>query len=167
MNWPRAGRAPLTPRRRCLPAPGIGHSGEKTVSGRAALESWSLFCKGRWRQLVFQKTIIARAPREILSDKLFVYRLDFLLRRGARWFERTGLKPAGLRFRRGGAPIGRLIGLTVEEIQQKLRTGAASWRYIPPAEKFTSPTTNPLFQVFRLRQVVRPRHSDRIHRRVE
>jgi hypothetical protein len=37
--------------------------------------------------------------------------VESLLRRGARWFERTGLKPAGLRFRRGGAPKGRLIGL--------------------------------------------------------
>ena len=41
MNWPRAGRAPLTPRRRCLPALGTGHPGEKTVFGRSALESWS------------------------------------------------------------------------------------------------------------------------------
>ena len=38
----------------------------------------------RWRQLVFQKTISVRAPGEIISDKLIVYRLDFLLRRGAR-----------------------------------------------------------------------------------
>ena len=58
MNWPRAGRAPLTPRRRGLPAPGIGHSGEKTG--------------------------FVRAPGEIISDKLIVYRIDFLLRRGAR-----------------------------------------------------------------------------------
>ncbi len=45
----------------------------------------------RWRQLVFQKTISVRAPGEIISDKLIVYRLDFLLRRGARC--RSALEP--------------------------------------------------------------------------
>jgi hypothetical protein len=31
-----------------------------------------LFCKGRWRQLVFQKTISGRAPWEILPFQLIV-----------------------------------------------------------------------------------------------
>ena len=46
--------------------------------------------------------VFVRAPREIISDKLIVYRFDFLLRRGARGLERTGLRPAGPRLRRTG-----------------------------------------------------------------
>ncbi len=33
---------------------------------------------------LFRPTVIARAPWEIIPDKLTVYRFDFLLRRGAR-----------------------------------------------------------------------------------
>ena len=35
---------------------------------------------------MLRPTVIVRAPREIISDKLSVYRIDFLLRRGARDF---------------------------------------------------------------------------------
>ncbi len=58
----------------------------------------------------------AQAAR--LGDSFYFAKCEIvesLLRRGARWFERTGLKPAGLRLRRGGAPKGRLIGLTGEK----------------------------------------------------
>ena len=47
-------------------------------------------------------------------DKLTVYRVDFLLRRGARWFEGTALR--GRRpLRRAGAPTGRFIGHSAEK----------------------------------------------------
>ena len=59
--------------------------------------------------------VFVRAPREIISDKLIVYRFDFLLRRGARGLERTGLRPARPRLRRGGAPTGRFISLAGEK----------------------------------------------------
>ena len=59
---------------------------------------------------LFPKIVSVRAPGD--SCYFAVSKIvESLLRRGARWFERTGLKPAGLRFRRGGAPKGRLIGL--------------------------------------------------------
>ena len=35
-NWPQAGRAALTPGGRCLPALGMGHSGEKTLPRKAS-----------------------------------------------------------------------------------------------------------------------------------
>jgi hypothetical protein len=60
-----------------------------------------------------EKTIFVRAPWEIIPDKLIVYRLDFLLRRGARvpLGTRTGptrLQTAStaLRGRRPGDPGG-------------------------------------------------------------
>ncbi len=60
-------------------------------------------------------TVSGRAPGKFFRFNSSLKRYISLLRRGARWFERTGLKPAGLRFRRGGAPKGRLIGLTGEK----------------------------------------------------
>ncbi len=51
---------------------------------------------------LLRPTVIDRAPWEIISDKLIVYRRDFLLRRGARNLERTALKPRGLPLRRAG-----------------------------------------------------------------
>ncbi len=60
-------------------------------------------------------TVFDRAPGKFYRFNSSLKRYISLLRRGARWFERTGLKPAGLRLRRGGAPKGRLIGLTGEK----------------------------------------------------
>ena len=67
--------------------------------------------------------VFVRAPREIISDKLIVYRFDFLLRRGARGLERTGLRPARPRLRRGGAPTGRFISLAGEKQSLPARLG--------------------------------------------
>ena len=54
-------------------------------------------------------TIIDRAPGEIISDKLFVYRLDFLLRRGARGLR--GLPCAGgVRVTPAGRAMLRIAG---------------------------------------------------------
>ena len=92
-RWSRRVRrnGPSRIRRRGSPGP-----------GRSARENWGLLGKTRWRQLVFQKNIPVRAPWEILPFQLIVETEYFLLRRGARGFERTGLRPAGPRFRRGG-----------------------------------------------------------------
>ncbi len=50
---------------------------------------------------LFPKIVSVRAPGD--SCYFAVSKIvESLLRRGARWFERTGLKPAGLRLRRGG-----------------------------------------------------------------
>ncbi len=46
---------------------------------------------GRFIGLAEEKTFFVHAPGEIVSDKLIVYRVDFLLRRGARDLERTAL----------------------------------------------------------------------------
>jgi hypothetical protein len=72
-------------------------------------------------------TVSGRAPGKFFRFNSSLKRYISLLRRGARWFERTGLKPAGLRFRRGGAPKGRLIGLTGE----KTVFGRAPWEILP------------------------------------
>ena len=86
----------------------------------------------RWRQLVFQKTISVRAPGEIISDKLIVYRLDFLLRRGARcrsareswsWLGNRRELP----LRRAGAPTGRFTGHSGE----KTVFDRAPWEILP------------------------------------
>ncbi len=56
-----------------------------------------------FRKHPFRPTVIGRAPGEIISDKLIVYRSDFLLRRGARWFEGTALRGRRPLRRAGGA----------------------------------------------------------------
>ncbi len=56
-----------------------------------------------------QWSLAARLGKSFPINSPFIGLIS-LLRRGARWFERTGLKPAGLRLRRGGAPIGRSTG---------------------------------------------------------
>ena len=87
-------------------------------------------------------TVIARAPWEIISDKLIVYRLDFLLRRGAR--DLRGLasgRPGRLLrqrepqqntqwVRRGGAPTGRFTGHPGEKT--------------PRTKNLSQPQTNPI-----------------------
>ncbi len=95
-------------------------------------------------------TVIDRAPWEIIPDKLIVYRLDFLLRRGARGElslrAGTALRPRRPPLRRAGAPTGRSIGLTGEKpslsarlgdsfyfarceiVESLLRRGARGWR---------------------------------------
>ena len=58
------------------------------------------------------------APSARLGDSFYfaVSKIvESLLRRGARWFERTGLKPAGLPLRRAGAPTGRFTGHSGEK----------------------------------------------------
>ena len=63
----RGARAPLTPRRRCLPAPGTGHSGEKTVSVharcRSARENWAFLRKTPLAAAsLLRPTVSVRAP---------------------------------------------------------------------------------------------------------
>ena len=71
--------------------------------------------------------VFVRAPREIISDKLIVYRFDFLLRRGARGLERTGLRPAGPRLRRGGGASRHSVLACRERKTVSVRTPAESY----------------------------------------
>ncbi len=87
----------------------------------AACPRWAgktSFCWG----LTDEKTAFVRAPGEIISDKLIVYRFDFLLRRGAR-----GLRE--LRSRAGPRARGERAKLRFAwAIRARKRALSARWR---------------------------------------
>ena len=114
----------------------------KTVFVRAHPSDVLLACRlqptlsARWRKSIKQLLVVwsisyssSRARGPYLPQPYLSARQRFILhsahaevaeslfRRGARGFERTGLKPAGLRLRRGGAPKGRFIGHPAEKSQ--------------------------------------------------
>ncbi len=99
----------------CRAAPGLCGAKLRTVIGRFRLNP----------------TVSVRAPAKSYSNAYPAFERFRYFRRGARWFERTGLKPAGLRFRRGGAPKGRFTGHSGEKTPTKHPTGATGGRCLP------------------------------------
>ena len=62
-------------------------------------------------QKIAPPTVIDRAPWEIIPDKLIVYRLDFLLRRGARGLKELRSGRAGRPYAGQAVPLGTRTGL--------------------------------------------------------